>query len=45
MAYNRRYIINWLSLNAGEHLCATHLAEGAIDSLELPEDWLDDETH
>lgn len=45
MAYNRRYIIGWLSGNAGEHLCATHLAEEAIDSLELPRDWLYDETH
>jgi hypothetical protein len=41
----KRRIENWLDLNAGNHDCATHLAETAIDVLELPQAWLDDDTH
>lgn len=35
----------WMDGNACGYLCATHLAEAAIDVLGLPQAWLDDETH
>ena len=42
---SRSAVRAWMKLNVGLSRTTTELAEQAVDFLDLPQEWLDDETH
>ena len=43
--HTRAYVRQWMAANIHEVDNYTFLAEAAADKLDLPQEWLDDETH
>lgn len=44
-APSKAAVRRWMRLNAGEYETATELAEGCNAAFDLPQEWLDDESH